>query len=114
MKISQQTFDRMTRETFVNSFFAQLAAQGQEVGESSSDAEVRSEIWQLGENAGRFGIITMAGALVFVRIHWDLGLDCLMRMTGLRIIAEDSTLNEVNKIEQLWRLRCTILDALAS
>lgn len=114
MKISQRTLDLLTRETFINGFFTQLAADGEDVSNARSDSETRNEIWQLARGASQFGIVTLGGTLVFARIHWDFGLECLDRMTGLRNIVQDPGLSESTKVEQLWQLRCAIFDALAN
>jgi hypothetical protein len=114
MKISKATFDALTRETFVNNFFTLLASQGEDVNEPRTDPEVRRLVWQIAQDASRLGIQTVGGSLVFVQIHWELGLDCLTRMAGLALIAEDAALPERSKIEQLWEMRCDIFEALGA
>lgn len=112
MRISQATFDALTRETFVNNFFSQLAEQGEDLGTERSDPEIRRQVWALAQEATRVGIASVGGALIFVRIHWDLGLDCITRMEGLRSILDNTAFSEETKVARMWQVRCAIFDAL--
>lgn len=89
MKISPRSFEVLSGETFVDNFFTHLAKQGEDVTAPRANVEIRQQVWQVAQDAARFGIVTVGGALVFAQIHWELGIDCFNHMAGLKNVADD-------------------------